>query len=110
MSPVIAKHSLIGNVSAGVSLEFNEDYAKRQEALGEACKIIEGLLCNQHQAPVSRKVYNVCQTIPLTTALPAGAVNFKKSKGLDFFPFLLGEKSYTNHQGFAAESYDIKEI
>lgn len=110
MNPNIAGHSLIGNVPAGVSLEFNETYGESREALEEVCSIIDGILKNILSTPKPRRVYQIDGTIPLSTKLPADTVNFRKPKGLKFYPFLIGERAYKSHQGFAARHYETKKI
>jgi hypothetical protein len=95
--------SLIGQIDGGVSLEFNEVYAKTGAAMQEVDLIIRTIL--DKQAPVSRErnTYRCIKTIPNSVVLPHNAKNFAYIKELNMYPFLLKEKSYTTHQGFWAE-------
>lgn len=105
MTNGISDHALIGQVSAGVSLEFNEMYAQSQQALDDMVTVIEGLLSAKKNRPVSRRVYMINGTIPLNIELPSTTLNFQKVASLGFHPFLLHEKSYKTHQGFSANEF-----
>lgn len=101
----IADHSLIGQVAAGVSLEFNKDYAKTGTALEEVKRIVEGLLTGKRRDPQERRIFDIVGSIAAEQALEASAENFKKDNLLGGYPFLLHEKSYKPKKGFYAVSY-----
>lgn len=100
-----ATKSLIGSVKNGVSLEFGEQYATTAAALGDITTIIDGLLKNRARPPQPRRLFKMLKTIPLDAKVPANSKNFQYLPALDIYPFLLHEKSYTTHQGFAAKRY-----
>jgi succinylglutamate desuccinylase len=104
MEPPIAGKSLIGQVGAGVSLEFGQDYAQLS-GMEYVESMIEVLLHHTSRLPKARKIFSVSHTIPLEISLPNDAKNFTFIPELGGYPFLLGEKSYTTHQGFAADSH-----
>lgn len=108
MSKQIANHSLIGNVAAGVSLEFEEGYATTDGAFEEVAQIIDGILGVQVHPAVPRKIYHVDRTIGLEISLPEEANNFQYMPKLGFYPFLLGERAYVDFLGFAATR--VKEL
>lgn len=110
MEKKLASHSLIGQVKSGVSLEYGEGYAKNNVVLLETVMLISKLLKNKKDSMHSRKIYRVSKTIPLMNKLPEGARNFEYIKKYKLYPFLLYEKSYTDHQGFYARSYTEKLI
>ncbi len=111
MGKQIANHALIGQVNAGISLEFNEEYAKTGKALTEMVNVIEGLLGGKQNQPIQRRVFQISGTIPLTDNLPEETQNFSKVASLGIYPFLLHERAYNKaHQGFAAPSYTSVEI
>lgn len=101
----IAAPSLIGNVTAGVSLELNEEYAATPGALQEVISIVEGLLSGAAQSSRERRVFQVNGTIALDVSLGAEVADFTYHKGLNGYPFLLHEREYTTHQGFLARSF-----
>ncbi len=104
MDKSITENSLIGSVLSGVSLEFNEEYAKTEQALAEACSIIDRLLSRSARERIVRQVYLIDRKIPLDIELPDDATNFSYIKPLGIYPFLLGERAYTDFQGFAAST------
>lgn len=105
MTNGIAGHSLIGQVAAGVSLEFNEDYAKTEAALDEVRRVVEGLLNNISHQPQERQIYDIKGSISAEQELEVETANFRKDELLGGYPFLLHEKSYKPKQGFYALSY-----
>ena len=102
MQPPLADHALIGQVRAGISLEFNEEYAKTSEALDLVIKIIDDLQAQKISPPQKRKFYYINQTIPPDIKINKEHKNFSYITEHKIFPFLLGEKSYTTTQGFGA--------
>lgn len=96
VQPELACKSLIGNVPAGVSLEFEEDYAKHQTALEEVAAIVTGLITNTVQPPKQRSVYCITRPVDAGLIMPAGTKNFVFSEVLQGYPCLYGEKAYPN--------------
>jgi hypothetical protein len=103
MDKGITEISLIGSVLSGVSLEFNEKYAKTDQAFEEVRSTIDGLLSRSSRNKIVRQIYQIDRIISLDTVLPKDAVNFTYIKSLGIYPFLLGEKAYMDFQGFAAK-------
>lgn len=89
-----AKHSLIGQVRHGVSLEFGEAYANTPDALTDITRIIKGLNENTPTTSSIRKIFHVDGIIPNTATLPTDARNFAYIPELDCYPFLLHERTY----------------
>lgn len=102
MKPSIVRHALIGNVAAGVSLEFNTHYARTPEAMLELRRIIAGVASGDAYEPVVRRVFRLDGTIARSVELPTEVANFRKPANLDFYPFLPNGKSYATHRGFMA--------
>lgn len=103
----IADHSLIGQVAAGVSLEFNKDYAKAEAALEEVKHIVSGLLSETPRETQERHIFDIVGSIPAVQKLDSEAQNFKKDALLGGYPFLLYEKSYRPKKGFYANTYRV---
>lgn len=106
----IADHSLIGQVAAGVSLEFNENYAKTGAALDEVKTIIDGLLNDVEHESKERRIFDIEGSIAADQELEAKSANFRKDNLLGGYPFLLHEKSYKPKQGFYAKSYRVANL
>lgn len=106
MKPSIVRSALIGNVSAGLSLEFNTNYAKTPESMIDLVQIVDRFLAGEANEPVMRRIFNITQAIPRSIQLPEGVVNFRKPTGHDFYPFLPNGKSYATHRGFAAATVE----
>lgn len=106
----IADHSLIGQVAAGVSLEFNESYATSEAALNEVKTIINGLLGGITGRIQERLIYEIEGTILPDQELMGDAGNFRKDELIDGYPFLLYEKSYRPKKGFYAKSYRVANL
>lgn len=101
----LASSALIGNVKNGVSLEFNQAYAETDQALGEVTTIVDRLLQGIKLKRRQRYIFRASKKIPLSAQLPSNASNFEYLADLDLYPFLIGEKSYIDFQGFAAKRY-----
>src|SRR3989344_5308114 len=98
----LGKTSLINQVNGGVSLEFNERYAKRKGALREFNEIVQFISNQSGATKRDRKIFYFSQTIPKAIRLDKNAKNFRYMPLLGIYPFLLKEKSYVTHQGFSA--------
>jgi len=103
MSSDLASKALIGHCKAGVSLEFNEDYAKTEQALQDVRVVVEGLTAGKKLQPHGRKIYHVNGVIPRDIPFPENAQNFVYIEGLGY-PFLIGERAYKTHWGFVAQT------
>lgn len=96
-----AKFSLIGNVTAGVSLEFGRKFAGSS---AEVQGVMNRLLNGVESEPAVRSVYHGIGTIPLGAPVPASSRNFHYIKRLGGYPLLLRERAYRQqHQGFIAK-------
>lgn len=110
MSNGIADHSLIGQVAAGVSLEFNEGYAKTEAALDEVIHVVDGLLGDLPDNSYERQIFDIEGSISADQMLEFDVANFKKDGSLDGYPFLLYEKSYKPKKGFYAKTYRVANL
>lgn len=106
----IADHSLIGQVAAGVSLEFNKDYAKTDAALDVVKQVVLGLLNDSPLRPQERHIFDIVGSIAANQELQEDVANFKKDDILGGYPFLLYEKSYKPKKGFCATSYRVANL
>ncbi len=102
IEPPLSGHSLIGNVPAGVSLEFGNPFSKTQTALQETLSTIRGILNSTHTNPSPRELFRVDGNIPKSTPIPSDAANFKHIDSLGVYPILLHEAAYTNLHALSA--------
>jgi succinylglutamate desuccinylase len=102
IEPPLSGHSLIGNISAGVSLEFGNLFSETQTALQETLSIIQGILHSTHVNPSPRELFRVDGNIPKSTPIPTDAANFKNIDSLGVYPILLHEAAYTNLHALSA--------
>jgi succinylglutamate desuccinylase len=98
----LGAHAFIGQLINGVSLEYNEEYAKTREALAEALNIIRSLNDKEEKEVSTRDIYFVDGVIPLAVELPVEAENFSFVEKINGYPFLLHERSYPTIQGLCA--------
>lgn len=96
------KKSLIENVKIGISLEFNDLFALKGEAMPIINQLIYNINNKRRVPPSLREIYFVSKSIPKKLSLPKNTENFKYSKKLKCYPVLLGEKYYEDIHGFAA--------
>ncbi len=94
IAPVLAQHSLIGNVDAGVSLEFNESYARTESAYDAVLRVMDGLIEQRITAPTLRNIYTITGGIDITTPIPEDARDFALIPEIGVYPFLLHERAY----------------
>ncbi|MEI6266768.1 MAG: succinylglutamate desuccinylase/aspartoacylase family protein [bacterium] len=106
----MAKHSLIGQYEIGVSFETGIKYSKTPESFQEIKAVIEGLLSGKKQTPISRTILKVSETISNDVILPINAKNLELIEELGFYPFLIGEDTYTEFQGFAGRYHKTELI
>ena len=59
-----APHSLIGNHTAAVSLEFGEEYSHTDEATSIAISAVKGVLNGKQGAYTSKRIYEIDSLIP----------------------------------------------
>lgn len=104
ISKDMAGGSLIGNVVSGLSLEFNEIFAKSQEALEVVRNVIENTLKSKKGPYLNKTLFEVEGVIKPDIKLKPAAKNFIYEKSQKFYPVLFGEKNYTTHQGFYART------
>lgn len=94
-------HSLIGCINNSISLEFNEEFAKNEEALNVVQLLVDGLQKNIYGTYLEKTLYHIVDTIPEGTDMK-NEHNFKLSKKYGYYPFLVGEKHYKGYCGFYA--------
>jgi hypothetical protein len=96
IQPELVSKSLIGNVPAGVSLEFEHGYSQTQAAIDEVRELVNDLLSGVSKPELAREVYLVTRPIDKSLGLPADTQNFVYSDAVKGYPFLFGEKAYPN--------------
>jgi len=97
----LSKSSLIGNVEAGLSLEFQKTLAD-QTALELTVKLIEDLYADHYIRPRPREVFTVTGVIEKDLELPSTAQDFELIETLGIFPILMKDPSYIGNQGLMA--------
>lgn len=100
----LARQSLIGNVPHGISLEFGERFAELT-GLSIMRSIVADVTDHRVRSPQGRKVFKIEGVLAQDADLPMGSTNLRKVRGRELYPFLYGEKAYTEHAGFWALSY-----
>lgn len=110
MGEDMARRSLIGQAKAGVSLEFNEVYAKTEEAFGIVLDVVDGLLENKTATAKPRRIFHITGTIPRTNAIPEDTRNFKIIPELNVYPFLLNERAYPDLHALKATKVELREF
>ena len=98
----LGARALIGQIMNGVSLEYNENYAKTPEALEQVLNIIRSLGSKEEKEIRGREIYFIDHVIPLTVEIPAETENFSFTEQIKGYPFLLHERSYPTIQGLRA--------
>ncbi len=98
----LGNKSLIGNVRAGVSLEYGNEYAAREETLGETMRLISNVLNEEQRGPVEREVYFVTGGMADTVTMPTEAENFSFIPEAEAYAILLYEKAYVGLHALAA--------
>ena len=101
MEFVGAGHSLIGCIDNSISLEFNEEFAKKKKSLDIVVSLVEGLRSDTYGQYLQKTLYHITGTIPEGVSID-NEQNFKYSKAHGYYPFLVGEKHYKGYQGFYA--------
>ncbi|MCR4313788.1 MAG: succinylglutamate desuccinylase/aspartoacylase family protein [Candidatus Uhrbacteria bacterium] len=97
----LSSTSLIGNVTAGISLEFQKSLTD-QSAIDMAVKLVEDLY-DCRQAPArARDVFMVTGILEADLTLPESARDFEFVEELGLYPVLLKDPSYMGNQGLKA--------
>lgn len=96
IEPPLSTSSLIGQCRAGVSLEYNEQFADTDEALADVFRITQNLLEGVANEPRPRDIFHVAGAVPESVKLPSQTENFVFSDLLGGYPFLVGERAYPN--------------
>lgn len=97
----LSTKSLIGNVEAGLSLEFQKSLAN-QTAVELTTKLIEHLYADHHISPSPRQVFNVTGVLEKDLKLPSTAQDFELIETLGIYPILLKDPNYMGNQGLMA--------
>ncbi|MBT6691760.1 hypothetical protein HOB10_05530 [Candidatus Parcubacteria bacterium] len=108
MKKTFGTKALIGQFNSGVSFEFNEQYAKQELALRGVINMVQALLSGRIVQKKPRKIFYINSIISLDESFSRAARNFIRCKNI--YPFLLGNKSYKDIKGFAANKYVRKQI
>jgi len=110
MARSMSRHSLIGQYEAAVSLETGLKYSKDPKSFKEIQTAIEGLLTGNQQPKTARTILKVSETISNDVILPKNTKNLELVKELGIYPFLIGEDTYTEFQGFAGRYHKTELI
>lgn len=97
----VSKNALIGQLDNAVSVEYNEVEAERSATLDELTACIRNLVNDASSTPLGREVFYVTGFIDNGEDI-CGVDNFQKTSA-GYYPILVGEKSYTDYQGFKAD-------
>lgn len=108
MPPHIADCSLIGQVPQAISVEYNRELARTPETLEELTALLDNLIAGTRMR-MQRELFYVQGTIPLNHGADLPHRNFVLT-GSGFYPILAGEKTYTQHRGFAAYRKELAVI
>ncbi|MDO8583598.1 MAG: succinylglutamate desuccinylase/aspartoacylase family protein [bacterium] len=97
MNRAMSEHALIGQVLAGVSLEYGDRYAETPEALSGVISLIDHLRSEEDGAtPRPRKLFHVTGMIEKTIDLPPDAKDFDFLPAASAYPILLHEHAYAD--------------
>ena len=102
MEPPLANKSLIGNVRAGVSLEYNRAYAAYPGVLHELAAVVARLMNGAPEPAKTHEVYHVTGVISKEVSIPEDARNFQLIRQLNSYPVLLNEPAYPTLHALAA--------
>jgi succinylglutamate desuccinylase len=102
IEPPMSARSLIGNIAAGISLEYGNAYAARPSALAETVRLVESVLSCAAPKPSSHDIFHVTGGIPDTISLPDGATNFSFVPAANAYAILLHEAAYVGLHALAA--------
>ena len=102
----LSSTSLIGNVNAGISLEFQKSLAD-QSAIDIAVKLVEDLYDCRRAPTRARDVFMVTGILEADLALPDTARDFELVEELDLYPVLLKDPSYMGNQGLKATRKEV---
>jgi hypothetical protein len=101
---VMPKHivdcSLIGQIPQAISIEYDRELARHPAALEELVSLLDNLSEGTHIHAL-RDVYYVRDTIAAESNADLSHKNFTLTEQ-GYYPILFGEKTYTQHRGFAA--------
>lgn len=97
----LSSTSLIGNVTAGISLEFQKSLAN-QSAIELTTKLVEDLYDCRRAPTRARDVFVVTGILEADLTLPDTARDFELVEELGLYPVLLKDPSYMGNQGLKA--------
>lgn len=101
--------ALIGNVPAGLSLEFQKSLAD-QSAIDLAVKLVEDLYDCRRAPTQAREVFMVTGILEADLALPDTARDFELVEELGLYPVLLKDPNYMGNQGLKATKKETHQI
>ena len=98
----LGQKSLIGQTRNGISLEFNRNFARKNEAIKIIENIINSLTENKKAKLKKRNIFYIDGSISKKIKLPKNSKNFKLIKELNVYPFLLHKNSYRDIHALSA--------
>ncbi|MEK7619670.1 MAG: succinylglutamate desuccinylase/aspartoacylase family protein [Patescibacteria group bacterium] len=101
--------SLIGNVKAGLSLEFQKSLAD-QTAIKLTTKLVEDLYDCRRAPTRARDVFMVTGILEADLVLPDTARDFELVEKLGLYPVLLKDPSYMGNQGLKATRKEVMNL
>lgn len=102
--------AMIGQVENGISLEYNQKYAKSATALNDLVTFVKRLVNEERQPRQLRKVLHIDGDIAKSIKLPKSVKNFQKIRTLELYPFLYHPKSYTTIHALSASKAHWQKI
>lgn len=102
MQNTFSRNSLIGQVVCGVSAEFNEKYARTNNARIDVYRIANGLFTGTVRIPRKRTIFYIDSVISKQKNIASDTRNFMYMRSLKVYPFLLHERAYTDFHAFGA--------
>ncbi len=98
----LSAHSLIGQITGGVSLEFNEHIASSPSSLEEIVYIVDALRSSKSVGVQTKELFFIDRVIPKSITISDDTKNFLYCEVAQGYPFLLHEKSYPTIHGLCA--------
>lgn len=97
--------SLIGQVEAGMALEFNREVAEELSSLEYVAAVVTRLQSGHTRPTVQRRVFMVDGTLDKSVVLDHNARNLTKLLPQNVYPFLLHKESYPDIHCHTASKY-----
>ena len=101
IQPPLADASLIGNISGGVSLEFERALAD-ETSVQHVVKLVEDLYTGTQNAPREREAYIVTDVLPVDLPELATSQDFDFLDSHQCYPVLINRRPTLDNQGLKA--------